>query len=188
MKTKFLTLSLGLATLVSIGCDSTSNTNVNLKNVNMSNNTATVVNNNSNAMNTNANMNGNRMMNGNVNRADYDKNRAEYERDRGDSKIGTGANDSWLWFKTKGALALLVDDLRDSTINVDVDNAVVTLRGTVANAAQKTKAEQAAKGIEGVTSVKNELKIAANDSVTNVNVNSVVNGNGKTNANTTKGN
>lgn len=182
MNTKFLTLSLGLATLVSIGCDSTSNTNVNLKNVNMSNNTATVVNNNSNMVN--ANMNSNRMTSSNVNRADYDKNRAEYEKNKGESKIGTGASDSWIWFKTKGALALLADDLRDSTINVDVDNGVITLRGTVANAAQKAKAAEVANGIEGKTSVKNELKIAANDSMTN----QVVNGNTnmKSNANMNK--
>lgn len=151
----------------------------------MANNTATVVNNNTNGnmINTNGNMNSNRM-NSNVNRADYDKNKADYEKDKGDSKIGTGASDSWIWFKTKGALALLVDDLRDSTINVDVDNAVVTLRGTVANAAQKTKAEQTAKGIEGVTKVNNQLKISANDSMTN----QVVNGNTntKSNVNTNK--
>jgi hyperosmotically inducible protein len=47
-----------------------------------------------------------------------------------------------------------------ATINVDVDKAVVTLTGTVANAAQKTKAEQVAKAVEGVTSVKNMLKVS----------------------------
>jgi osmotically-inducible protein OsmY len=36
----------------------------------------------------------------------------------------------------------------------------VTLTGTVANAAQKTKAEQVAKAVEGVTSVKNMLKVS----------------------------
>jgi hypothetical protein len=44
---------------------------------------------------------------------------------------------------------------------------VITLKGTVATAAQKTKAEQVAKDIDGVKSVKNELKVAPNDSVTN---------------------
>jgi hyperosmotically inducible protein len=53
------------------------------------------------------------------------------------------------------------DDLRDSTINVDVNNDVVTLNGTVASAAQKTKAETVAKAVEGVKSVKNLLKVAA---------------------------
>ena len=54
---------------------------------------------------------------------------------------------------------MTADDLRDSTINVDVVNDVVTLKGTVETAAQKTKAEQVTKGIEGVKSVKNELTV-----------------------------
>src|SRR6185503_3343633 len=67
------------------------------------------------------------------------------EQARGSGRtIGTGLNDAWLWTKTRFDLAA-ADDLRDSTINVDVDNAVVTLTGTVASAAQKTRAEQVAK-------------------------------------------
>ena len=104
--------------------------------------------------------------NSNITREEYDKNRAQYEKDKGSSTIGQGANDSWLWFKTRTAL-LTTSDLRESTINVDVVNDVITLRGTVATAAQKAKAEQVANGIEGKKSVKNELKVAPNDSVTN---------------------
>jgi hyperosmotically inducible protein len=104
--------------------------------------------------------------NANVTREEYDRNRAQYERDKGSSTIGQGANDSWLWFKTRTAL-MTTADLRDSTINVDAVNDVITLKGTVASAAQKTKAEQVAKDIDGVKSVKNELKVAPNDSVTN---------------------
>ena len=55
---------------------------------------------------------------------------------------------------------------------VDVVNDVVTLKGSVASAAEKTKAEQVAKGIDGVKSVKNELKVAPNDSMTNTSSNS----------------
>jgi len=62
--------------------------------------------------------------------------------------------------KTRFDLAA-IDDLRDSTINVDVDNAVVTLTGTVANQAQVAKADQTAKAVEGVKGVKNMLKVAA---------------------------
>lgn len=177
MNTKLLTLTLGLATLVSAGCESTT-TNTNLKNTNLANNTAVVVNTNSNmAINS---TNTNRSMNSNVNRADYDKNKADYEKEKGTSTIGQGANDSWIWFKTKAALAT-TDDLRDSTINLDVDKNVVTLRGTVATAAQKTKAESVAKAIEGVTKVTNQLQVKVNDSMTN----QMVNGNTKsTNANT----
>jgi hypothetical protein len=109
--------------------------------------------------------------------------REEYERDkerndreareqaRGSGRtIGTGLNDAWLWTKTRFDLAA-ADDLRDSTINVDVDNAVVTLTGTVASAAQRTKAEQVAKAAEGVKSVKNQLKVAADNANANGNAN-----------------
>ena len=109
--------------------------------------------------------------NSNISRADYDKNRAEYEKDRGSSTIGQGVNDSWLWFKTRAALAT-ASDLRDSTINVDVVNDVVTLKGTVASAAQKAAAEKTAKAIDGVKSVKNELTVKADGSSSNANSNS----------------
>lgn len=109
--------------------------------------------------------------NANVSKEEYEKNRSDYEKEKGSSTIGQGVNDSWLWFKTRAALAS-AEDLRESTINVDVVNDAVTLKGTVANPAQKLKAEQIAKGIEGVKGVKNELKVAAKDSLSNQMVNS----------------
>lgn len=160
-----------MAAFAMTACDTTTgNLNSNIRNANT--NTAIVVNSNTN-LNTNMS-NSNRWTNTNVNRADYDKNRADYERDRGSSTIGTGANDSWLWFKTRAAL-LTTSDLRESTINVDAVNDVITLRGTVETAAQKTKAEQVAKDIDGVKSVKNELKVAPDDSMTNTSGNSNTN-------------
>jgi hyperosmotically inducible protein len=99
-------------------------------------------------------------------REEYEKNKSQYESEKGSSTIGQGADDMWLWVKTRAEL-LGTSDLRESTINVDVVNSVVTLKGTVADAAQKTKAEQVAKAIDGVKSVKNELKVQANDSMTN---------------------
>lgn len=167
----------------SIGCDTASNTaNVTANRaVNGANsNVAVVVNNNSNMAANTGIMNGNtaRTTNYNVSRADYDRDRAKYEAEKGASTIGTGANDSWIWFKTKGALAA-VDDLRDSTINVDVDNGVITLRGSVGSAAEKTAAENAAKGIEGQKGIKNQLTVNANDSLTN----QAVSGNTNTAAN-----
>lgn len=108
--------------------------------------------------------------NANVSREEYDKNHAQYEKDKGSSTIGQGANDSWIWFKTKTALAA-ADDLRDSTINVDVANDMITLKGTVASAAQKSQAETVAKGIEGQKGVKNELTVNSKDSMTNQMVN-----------------
>ena len=77
--------------------------------------------------------------------------------------IGQGAEDGWIHFKVRAALAA-VDDLRDSTINVDVDNNVVTLRGSVASAASKKAAEDAAKKVDGVKSVSNKLEIKADGS------------------------
>ena len=143
--------------LVMNGCGTAvTNTNANIRNANS--NTAVLVN----ATATPAS----NTANSNITREEYDKNRANYEKDKGSSTIGQGVNDSWIWFKTRTAL-LTTSDLRDSTINVDVVNDVITLRGTVATAAQKTKAEQVANGIEGKKSVKNELKVAPNDSVTN---------------------
>ena len=151
----------------SIGCETASNTTVNKNAMNGNvSNVGVVVNSNSN-MAANTVMNTNKVaMNSNVSRADYDKDRAKYEAEKGTSTIGQGANDSWIWFKTKGALAT-TSDLRDSTINVDVANDVVTLKGTVATKAESDKAASVAKGIEGVKSVTNQLKVDAKDSMTN---------------------
>ena len=107
----------------------------------------------------------------NMTREEYDKNRAACEKEKGSRTIGQGVNDSWIWFKTRAAL-LAASDLRESTINVDVTNDVITLKGTVANAAQKASAEKVAKSIEGQKGVKNELKVAPADSVTNMNTSS----------------
>ena len=172
MKIKFMTVgiaALSAAALIS-GCGSTTtnsnNSRANVTNLGTNNaNVGAVV------VNANANTNANRWSNTNVTREEYDKNRADYEREKGSSTIGSGANDSWLWFKTRAAL-LTTSDLRESTVNVDVVNDVVTLKGTVGTAAEKTKAEQVAKGIDGVKSVKNELKVAPNDSMTNTSSNS----------------
>ena len=57
------------------------------------------------------------------------------------------------------------------------------IAAAVGSAAQKTEAEQVAKSVEGVKSVKNELKVAPNDSMTNM---SSSNWNTHGNAHTTK--
>jgi len=105
-------------------------------------------------------------------RSEYEANKERYNREAKESgrKVGTGANDTWLWIKTRFDLAA-ADDLRDSTINVDVDNDIVTLSGTVASAAQKTKAETVAKAVEGVKSVRNQLKVQAGNANANANAN-----------------
>ena len=170
-------LTLGILTFAAsvafTGCEPASNTSININARNPNSNTGVLVNATATPVP--------KMSNSNVNRADYDKNRAEYEKDKGSSTVGQGVNDSWIWFKTKTALAA-ADNLRDSTINVDVTNDVITLKGTVGTAAQKAQAETVAKTIEGQKGVKNQLTVKPNDSMTN----QMVNGNTKGGSNTNK--
>ena len=155
-----------------VGCDSMKETNSN-KAVVVNNNAANMVAN-SNMMNGNVMMNSNMSsssnstMNANMTRAEYDRDKDRYaaEAKSAGRTIGTGANDGWLWTKTRAALATTAG-LRDSTINVDVSNAVVTLTGTVGTKEQLTMAVKTAQEIDGVTSVKNNLKVSAGDSMTN---------------------
>ena len=111
-------------------------------------------------------------------REEYERDKDRYQREAKESgrTVGTGLNDGWLWVKARFDLAA-ADDLRDSTINVDVDQAVVTLSGTVASAAQKTRAEAVAKQVEGVKSVRNQLKVQAANANANANANRNANGN-----------
>jgi hyperosmotically inducible protein len=46
-----------------------------------------------------------------------------------------------------------------NAINVDTKNGIVTLRGKVASADEKKAAEGITKGVDGVTSVKNNLQV-----------------------------
>jgi len=160
MKTKILLIGACIATTVGSACDTSANINANVHNANANGNRAIVVNATSTPTPSTSN----------VSREEYDKNRAQYEKDKGSSTIGQGIDDSWLWFKTRTELAA-ESDLRDSTINVDCVNSVITLKGTVADASQKSRAEAVAKGIDGVKSVKNDLQVKPNDSMTNQMVN-----------------
>ncbi|MFN2492897.1 MAG: BON domain-containing protein [Pyrinomonadaceae bacterium] len=134
------------------GCDQTTNRNANAPANGNSNTVAT---------NQNANANVNTNTKRAPTRADYEKNKETYAQEAKSlgRKIGTGLDDGWLWTKTRFDLAA-ADDLKDSTINVDVQDGVVTLSGSVDNAGQKTKAETIAKAVEGVKGVKNTLTIA----------------------------
>jgi hyperosmotically inducible periplasmic protein len=155
-----------LAVLVA-GCDNTANRN-----------TTVNANANANATPTPAVANTNTNTRRAPTREEYERDKERYNREAKESgrTVGTGLNDGWLWVKTRFDLAA-ADDLRDSTINVDVDKAVVTLSGTVASAAQKTRAEQVAKAVEGVTSVKNQLKVQAANANANTNKNANKNAN-----------
>jgi hypothetical protein len=165
---------------IASGCDSNANTNVTVN----ANANGAATNANTNAAPVTAstnNANGGSAYNRNYNtREEYERENANYRteaRNRNES-IGQGLEDGWIHFKTRAALAA-AEDLRDSTINVDVDNNVVTLRGTVATAAQKTKAVQTARGVEGVRSVTDRLTVNADASVLGGNAN----GNANRNAN-----
>jgi osmotically-inducible protein OsmY len=77
------------------------------------------------------------------------------------SEIKQDSKDSWLTTKVKSALAADVGLKTLTGINVDTTGSVVTLKGSVDTAANKSRAEQVARGVEGVSSVKNELAVQA---------------------------
>jgi hypothetical protein len=171
MQFRLLIAIVGLALMVG-ACNSSSNTAN--SNANRSNGMTNIAASNTNtaAVVTNANSTSANKWNSNISREEYEKNRGEYEKGKRPSEsVGQSVEDSWLWFKTRSALAT-TSDLRDSTIDVDVTNGVITLKGTVETAAQKTKAKQVADGIEGKKSVVDQLKVSANDSMTNTSGNS----------------
>ena len=98
-----------------------------------------------------------------VARAEYTEEMGREARERarttGDS-IGDTLDDAWI--HTKVVAKLIGDaDTPQRKINVDVNNNVVTLRGTVETAAQKAEAERIAKSTEGVKRVANQLKVEA---------------------------
>ncbi len=106
--------------------------------------------------------------NANISESDYNKDKetfAQKAKDAGD-KIGAGLSDGWLWVKARGAL-LAADDLEESGINVDVNNGVITLRGTVPNSDQVKKADAAAKSVGGSKGVQNQIKVGGGDANAN---------------------
>lgn len=73
---------------------------------------------------------------------------------------GRAISDGWI---TSKIYADFIDEapLEDSDIDVDVERGVVTLTGTVASKAGMTHAASVAQKIEGVKSVRNNLKVRA---------------------------
>lgn len=88
---------------------------------------------------------------------DADKTLAERSK-AGLSKTGAKIDDAWITAKVKWFF-IGEDALKNSDINVDTSDKVVTLRGTVATAAGKARAEALAKQTEGVTRVVNDLTV-----------------------------
>jgi hyperosmotically inducible periplasmic protein len=85
--------------------------------------------------------------------------RAEVEKARRNGEtVGGSVDDAWIHSKI---VSQVVGD-KDSTdrkIHIDVDNGVVTLRGTVDSMQQKEEAERIAKETEGVKRVNNRLTV-----------------------------
>ena len=75
-------------------------------------------------------------------------------------QIGSGGNDFAIFTQVRGALSNDAE-LKAADLVVEVKKGAVTLSGTVAGEAQRAKAERVAQAVGGVTSVKNQLKVAA---------------------------
>ena len=75
------------------------------------------------------------------------------------NETGEVINDAWITTKIKADF-VNEDALKGSDINVDTNNHVVTLKGTVASLAGKTRAQEIAKTTKGVNRVVNELTVA----------------------------
>jgi len=96
-------------------------------------------------------------------REEYTEEHARMERDRAKEhkeSIGSSIDDAWIHSKIVAKLIGNMD-VSEHKINVDVNNNVVTLRGTVESAAEKAEAERVAKDTDGVKRVVNQLKVAA---------------------------
>lgn len=74
-----------------------------------------------------------------------------------DSGEPSPIRDAWITMATK--LKLLANDKTPLGINVDADDGVVTLFGTVSSAEAKAAAETEAAGVAGVKRVRNELQV-----------------------------
>ena len=125
--------------------------------------------------NSNANANANANMNANTptpaatatpspgqTRGNYSEREAQEEREKAKANketIGDALDDAWI--HTKIVAKLIANSTTpERKINVDVVKNVVTLRGTVDTAEEKTAAEKTAKDTDGVSKVVNQLKVA----------------------------
>ena len=98
---------------------------------------------------------------GDVERQDFNEDMAREARERAaksSESIGDSLDDAWIHTKINSKL-FGEGGFPGGTLNVDVKNNVVTLRGTVATKADKAKAEQVARDTGGVKSVRNQLVI-----------------------------
>jgi hyperosmotically inducible protein len=75
------------------------------------------------------------------------------------AETGEAITDAWITTKLKADF-VNEDTLKGSNINVDTDNHIVTLKGTVASPAGRARAVEIAKTTKGVTRVIDSLTIA----------------------------
>jgi hyperosmotically inducible protein len=73
-------------------------------------------------------------------------------------KVGSGGNDLFLFTRVRAAVAG-DGELQGSGINLNVNDGVVILSGTVPDEARKAKAAEVVRGVEGVKGVRNELRV-----------------------------
>jgi hyperosmotically inducible protein len=83
------------------------------------------------------------------------------ERAENREKVSGAASSATLTTKVKTALASDVGLRTMTNIDVDSDKGVVTLKGKVTSADAKKRAEEVAKKVDGVKSVKNQLRVEA---------------------------
>lgn len=170
--------SVVLAALA-VGCQTTTT------HTNANGNTAVVAINNNARVATNTNT-ATANINRSISREEYERNKERHQQEAKESgsRVGNGAEDLWLWTKTRADL-LAARGLTSTGIHVDVENGVITLRGTVPDAAQKTRAEEVAKAVEGNKGVRDQLTIpAAGENADSANHNASANGNTNRNTNT----
>ncbi|HEV2864539.1 MAG TPA: BON domain-containing protein [Pyrinomonadaceae bacterium] len=75
-------------------------------------------------------------------------------------QIGSGGNDLFLFTQARAALGSDAE-LKGANPVVEVKDGVLTLSGTVATPAQKSRAEQVARGVAGIKAVRNQLRVSA---------------------------
>jgi hyperosmotically inducible periplasmic protein len=83
------------------------------------------------------------------------------ERAKNRDTVSNTAASATLTTKVKTALASDAGMSTMTNIDVDSDKGVVTLKGKVDSAEMKKKAEEIAKKVDGVKSVKNQLRVEA---------------------------
>jgi osmotically-inducible protein OsmY len=74
------------------------------------------------------------------------------------TKSGAYVDDSWITTKVKSEMAAN-HDVKAHNIKVDTAKGVVTLTGTAATWEESNKAADIARGIKGVTSVENNIRV-----------------------------